>query len=470
MKYWSFVLIAALIALGVSGCATHRSPTAAEGQAVFAALQQAVVAAGTNVQSSLVLVKVDSLGTDADRRSLGSMPLTRGSPDGSVSMSGVVLTPAGLVLVPSVIKPDQDRRITVFAGDIEYTARPLKADETLGMTVLKLDADESFTPLDLSHLSDLASGEWVTIVRATDEDLDYQPLSILGVCQGERIGPYRQYLINQPLGSAAGAVAVNLKGQVVGVVDRGTVLSLNDVREDLLRLLADAQGISSPDDEKRKKGWLGAVLTPINKDYAKLKGLSPSTLLVLHTVADGPADRAGVREGDLVVALNGEPLRLTGSRALDYFLKALHPRPGEKFSVTVLRDGKSLERDGTIAPAPEPSTLEAEDLGVTVSRITDSEYFLQNLATDLGVLVTDVQRGSPAANSGTLRQTLISRNDIIVELAGQPTPTIEDFARVLESIRRTHPPVVLVKYYRGVLTGYAGLNLTLGEKENGSRQ
>jgi hypothetical protein len=55
-------------------------------------------------------------------------------------------------------------------------------------------------------------------------------------------------------------------------------------------------------------------------------------------------------------------------------------------------------------------------------------------------------------------------------LDGKPTPTLEAFSKVLDTIRHDHPPVVLVKYARGMLTGYAGLNLAIGEKNNGDKK
>jgi S1-C subfamily serine protease len=93
-----------------------------------------------------------------------------------------------------------------------------------------------------------------------------------------------------------------------------------------------------------------------------------------------------------------------------------------------------------------------------------------NLTVDQGVLVTEVIKGSPAANSGSLGQTLLARNDVIVELAGQPVTDVAGFGKILEKLRREKPPVVLVKYQRGLLAGFAGLNLSLGEKEQQNKQ
>jgi serine protease Do len=461
-------IMAASVALWDCGCASHRPQSAAEGQKIFTALQQATAAAGKKAEPSLALVKVEREGAASRPASRITVNASSAS-DGDLS-SGIILTKQGHVLVSSVIKPDQDTPITVIVGENEYVARALKVDETLGMTILKLDSDETFTPLDISKGADLAVGEWAVVLKPSDEDSDYQKFSTPVACLGERAGRYRRFMVSQGFGpSFSGSLVVNLCGQPVGLLDRGSVVAITDLHDDLVRFVAEATGKSSPEEDKKKKGWFGAMVEPINKDYAKARKLPTSALLVLYVGKKSPADTAGLRPGDLIVGFNGKPLRFSGIRALDYFAKSLQPRTGEKWSVKVLRDSKPVELAGTFTKSPERETLRAEDLGVSVSEITDSDVFSQNLPMDRGVMVTDVQRGSPAANSGTLSQTLISRRDLIIELAGQPTPDVAAFSKALESIRQSQPPVVLVKYYRGVLTGYAALNLALGEKDNGNK-
>ncbi len=459
------ILSVAIILISViAGCANNRASTAADGQAAFSSLQQAVAAAGKNVEPSLVMVKVERSSLGTGTRSGGVVNAGVGA---SPSYCGVIVTAAGHVLVQGIIKADEEVRITVLVGENEFVARVLKADETLGMTVIKLKSDESFVPLDIGKGAEMATGEWGVALRPTDEALNYQIMSIPSVCFGEVAGRYRRYLLNPAMGG--GSLLVNLSGQVVGLSDRTGVVAMFDLHDDLQRFMAEATGAGAADEDKKKTGWFGAALEPVNKDYAKLKSLPSSALQVVHAAKRSPAAAAGVRDGDLIVAVNGKPIPFSGIRSLDYFFKALHPRVGDPFTLTVLRNNERIELKGAFTKQPERTTLQAEDLGVTVSEITDGDVFSQNLSTDSGVLVTEVKRGSPAANSGSMSQTLISSRDIIVELAGQPTPTVAQFGKALETLRRDRPPVVLVKYRRGLLTGYAGLNLALGQKGNGEK-
>jgi serine protease Do len=450
-----------------AGCAGLGGKSPSEGRAVFAAMQQAVASAAAKVEPSLVLVKVKKERTAEERAEARGGTVSVGS-SASPAFVGLVLTAQGHVLVPETIKPDSDERIEAWIGDAEYVARPIKSDDALGMTILKIDGGETFVPVDLRKGADLSVGEWAVVPVPSDEATDYRKFTSLLTCRGEIAGRYRRFLLSGLPREAKGAPVVNLGGQVVGLAgSSGDALAVTDLTEDLTVFLAEATGVRSPDEEEKLKGWLGAFLDPINKEYAEAKKLPVSALWVLHADQDGPAAAAGMRAGDLVVALHGQPLRFNGPRVRDYFMKSLRPQAGAPFAVTVIRDGKEIELKGALAKRPEPVTLHAEDVGVTVANITDSDYVLLNLFSREGVRVTEVDRGSAAATGSSFGRTLLQRNDVVIELAGQPTPTIEAFGRVLESVRRDRPPAVLVKYWRGPLAGYEGLNLRIGERKNG---
>lgn len=470
MNTKSIWLTAICVALG-GGTVLHSSPPESPAATkVLTSLQQAVASTGKKVSPSLALVKIEKRSAESAGPKPSSGPIYIGGSSSPRTTCGIILTPEGHILAPGIFKPDQDQRLIVMLGENEFVARPAKVDESLGMTILKIEADETLHPMDLSKGADLAVGEWAVTLCPTDEDFDYQTLASPVVCQGEKAGYYRQFKLGQMGYAPSNAVVVNLSGQMVGLLGNEGVSAITDLYPDIKRLLAEAGGKSTADEDKKKKGWLGAMLTPINKDYAKAGKIPTSALRVMYVCKDSPAAKAGLREGDMIVALNGKPLRLTGNRAMEYFTKSLQPRTGEKFTITAIRDQKSADYSAEFTPEPEAETLRAEDLGVTVSSISDKDAFAMNLATDRGVLITDVTKGSPAANSGSLRQSLLSKNNIIVELAGQPTPDLASFENALETIRRDHPPVVLVKFRSGLLTGYAGLNLTLGVKDNGNKQ
>lgn len=280
-------------------------------------------------------------------------------------------------------------------------------------------------------------------------------------------GRYRSFFVNDAFKGDNGAPVLALDGSLAGIVSDSNVLSITDLNDDLQDLLDAATGVISPEEEAQNKGWLGVMLQAVNKDYAKAHDLPRSGIWVTHAVSTGPAAKSGMRTGDLIVALNGAPLRLSGSRAQSYFLQSLRPRVGKEFEITVVRDGKEIECKGTFEKSPEDKKMRARDIGIEVKTITEVDAFSQNLFSTEGVLVTDVEPGSAAATSSTFRSGLLRNGDVILELDGKPTPSLDEFKKVLDGVRRKKPAVLLVYFQRGRYNGYAGLNLKIGDNGNG---
>jgi len=452
----------------LAGCAALSRPDPIpSGRETFMALQQAVEQTAASVGPYLALVERQTTKAKKVTRQVGGRLVQTTSSEPPPPLNGIVLTPEGHVLVQKSLKPDGDDRIEVWVGEEEYQARSLKVDTELGMTILKVDADTAFEPVEWSESAMVSVGEWVVVVTPSDEDSDFERFISLGMCRGVEAGRYRTFKLEGVPGNCEGAPVLNLNGEVVGILKSGGVISIVDVREDLDLFLAAASGVRSLEEEERKKAWLGVGTSPVSKSYARLKGLPVSGQWVHSVASQSPAKAAGLQKGDLIIRLNGEDLRFTGSRGREYFNRALRPREGVSFTLTVLRDGAEVECSGVYAKRPEDAELRAEDIGVSLKDITDAAAFSQNLFTENGVLVTDVHKGSAAATGQEFRSGLLMKGDIIVELAGQPTPDIQAFSTVLEEVRRDKPDVVLVKYVHGRETGYAGLNLRIGTHENG---
>ena len=467
MKWFSGYILAGLILAG-AGCSQITGQKAGEGKAIFSALQAAVEEAAAGIESSVVLVTLEGVkSSGGSSYSMVGGSIRRSSPSGTKSVNGVLMTAEGHILVPGIFKPGNVERLTVWVGDSEYPAKVVKADDQLGMTIVKIKTDDKLVPLARDQLADLETGSWCVVVRQSDEKQDFANFTTLGVCKGEIEGRYRRFYISPASSLNRGAPVIDLEGSLVGFIAGSDVLSLNDFNDDLQAFLDDATGVTSPEEEARRKGRMGVMLRAINKEFAKAHDLPKSGLWVTHVISDGPAFAAGVRGGDLIVALNGSPLKLSGQRAHSYFMKSLRPQVGREFAVTVIRDGKKVSCKGTFDKVPEDEKLRAKDIGIEVKSITESDIFAKNLFTSQGVLVTDVERGSPAATSSSFRSGLLMKNDVILEIAGRSTPNLDAFMRVLDDVRKDKPNVLLVYYRRGQVTGYAGLNLKIGENGKG---
>jgi serine protease Do len=446
------------------GCVDTGVLRATHGRTVLKAFESAVTDATTEVEQGVVSIKIKT--DQAKSQQMGLFMLGEAMGGGG-SLNGLILTKAGHVLVPKVIKPEQTKRLEVWVGEKEYVAKFIKADDQLGMSILKIDTEDTLYPIDITKYEDLKIGQWGIIIEAGDEITDYKKLKRLTFCSSTVDDFYRQFIMDNeaamsmPNGARPdGALLINSQGKIAAIRLGGKMFSMADLSEGILELVAEATTEKKQTDESKKKAWFGVVTDSVNKDYALSKNLPSSSLWVAYVFAGSPAEAAGVKQGDLITEFNGKPLRLKGARVAYYLGKAIRPKEGKPFSITVLRNNVRKELTGTYTKHPEEETLRAQDLGLTVKKTTDEDVFSRGLSLNTGVLIKDVEKGSPAATSGSFRQSLLYPNDVIVEMAGKPTPTIAEFSAVLESLRSEKPAIVLVKFYRGIATGYAALNLS----------
>ncbi len=401
----------------------------------------------------LVLIKVEQAAstTQNNRR-----PRT-------VTFSGIVLSEEGHLLAPFTMKPDAPDRVEAWIGEERYLARPVKAEPTLGMTILKIQPRTPLTPADFSSTGNLARGESAFTVVASDDANEFARFTFRAYCQGMIEGFYRQFSLSTIPRSARGAPLFNVDGEMVGIVTQNDAWVLDDLRPDIQSLLDGVMGEGEPPSGSDKV-WFGAVVSPINTDYARDQGLPRSALWLVQVYEGTGAYEAGFRDGDLLVSLNGNPLRMSGNRTRQYFNQALRPHEGQTFEAEVLRDGKRFRGAGVLTKRPEPSTLQAEDLGITVSDINQVMETQLNLFETEGVMVTTLKRGSPAATGRQFGQSLLRRGDVITSLGGMDTPDLEAFSEALDSVRQDKPEAVLVEFKRGPMESIEALNLRIGNR------
>jgi serine protease Do len=447
------LLLFSFLLAGV-GCMHSPQRLARQDARIFAAQERAAQKALEAVGDSLVLFTVEETGGNSRERNR------------TVSFSGLVLTEDGYLLAPVTLEPNSGNRIEVYIGEDRYIGRAVETDDSIGMSLVKIEPSEPLSPIDTSVENPLLPGQTAFTVIGSDESSEYARFVFNTFCQGMIQGRYRQFALSPVPSRSRGAPLYNQTGQLVGIVNQANAFVLSDLEANLDEMLTKANGEAeeTPEDED---AWFGAMLAPINPDYARANNLPRSALWLVYVYEDSSAAEAGFQSGDLLIRLNGEPLRLSGSRAYQYFLQTLRPRKGKSYTATVLRNGKEIQGSATITNREEPDTLRAEDLGITVSDINEPMVVSLNLRQSEGVVVTDIEPGSPAATGRTFGQPLLRPRDLVVSIGGIPTPDIESFNRALDQIRQEKRKDLLVTFWRGPVSGVEALNLRIGEQENG---
>jgi serine protease Do len=225
----------------------------------------------------------------------------------------------------------------------------------------------------------------------------------------------------------SGGPLVNLQGEVVGIATAmnwgaeniGFAVPVNTLGSVLPQLR---------DKGKVSRGYLGINIQNLDYDRAKAFGLAEESGALVTSVVDGaPADRAGVEHGDIVVAVDGRPVKETRD-LIDY---VSNRPPGATVNLQILRDGKRMERKVELSERVLPgSGLEEDDedeargidwLGLDFQDLTPQ--LRQSLGVgenERGVVVSEVAASSPLYDEG------VAPGDVIVELNGRPVGSSEE--------------------------------------------
>ncbi len=474
-------LLGVLLAIS-TGCVAPGGG-AAQGRRTAHEFQLAVTEAAAAARSAVFLVRIvarEGAPEGEGQVRVGGMTLNLGGGSGLSACVAVRVGAQGQLLAPGIIKAADSRVLVLVEGE-EQEARVVATDEALGMTLVQLKAPPPGQALDLSRAATLVPGQWSVIVVARDEATDFEPEIRPSVCRGTAYDRYRRFLLDASDLRTVGAPVLDLDGVPVGFAEREGVVALADCQQELTGLLdrarnpaAVADSNADSNEEKAKgKVSLGITTQALNRNLATLRGLPRRALLVTCVVQNSAAAKAGLQVGDVITGLNGKPLRFQDSQLEAWFARSIKGRDGAPFSLAVSRGGKALTVAGTLSRRKEPEAMLADELGVTVCDIDELYRVAGNVPDDVrGVAVKDIRPGSPAATGDGPRGGLLNKGDIILELQGEPVPSLESF-RLLLARQREHPKdQVLVKYRRGRLTGYVGLNLRRKDAatpQNGAR-
>lgn len=364
--------------------------------------------------------------------------------------SGFIIDKEGFILTNNhVIEGAEDIKVKLHDGKV-FDAKVVGRDPKSDIALLKIDPKG--TELPVARLGDsdaLRVGDWVIAIGnpfGLEHTVTVGVISAKGRVIG--MGPYDDFLqtdasINP--GNSGGPL-FNLKGEVVGINTAivqggqgiGFAIPINMAKSLLPQL-------------KRGKvvhGFLGVYIQDLTPELAERFGLKePKGALVTEVMPDSPAERAGLRKGDVIVRFDGK--EVTNS----YVLRRLvgSTPPGKKVRVEVLRQGKPVSLIVTVGESEaERQAALSEEWGFRVQEITPD--IASHIGISEGVLVAEVDPNSPAGRAG------ISPGDVIVEIEYQPVKDLEDFQRLMAQFGQKESILLAVRLQR---EGYRTVFLVL---------
>jgi serine protease Do len=379
--------------------------------------------------------------------------------------SGVIVSPDGYILTNNhVIDGADDIQVEVIDGRT-FTAKLVGSDKPSDLALLKVTASD-LHPLALGNSDAVQVGDVVLAVGnplGIGETVTMGIISAKGRSTGVGDGGYEDFLqTDAPInhGNSGGAL-VNTKGELVGI--NSQILS-NSGENIGIGFAIPANMARHVTDQLRKDGkvhrsQLGVMIQPVTSDMAASLGLKEVGGVIVSSVEPGgAADRAGLKQGDVIQAFNGETVK-------DF--NALRNRvadtpPGSTATVSIVRDG--AQRDVTVKLSETTvgksarngeSDSTAEDktaLGVSVAPLTPELATRYSLPSDAkGIVVQDVSPDSRAADAG------LQAGDLIQQVNRQSVASVEDLRT---AVRRSADKPVLM------LISREGRNLFVTVKPN----
>lgn len=364
--------------------------------------------------------------------------------------SGFIIDRDGTILTNYHVVDGADKITVTLSDGQSFTAKVLGKDQKTDIAIIKIDARQDFPTVSLGDSDRLQVGEWVMAI-GNPFGLDHTVTSGIVSAKGRHIGngPYDDFIqtdasINP--GNSGGPL-VNMRGEVVGIntaifsqsggnIGIGFAIPTNLVKDLLPQLRAKGKIV---------RGFLGATIQKVTPEIAETMGLKEAQgALVADLTKDGPAERGGVKTGDVIVSLDGKEIR--DSAALP--LQVARLTPGKTVQAKVLRDGKELTLPITVGENKEDEVVASVDtgeLGLAVQTLTPDIAEELGLERTEGVVITAVTPGSAADDAG------FQRGDVIAEVNRHPVRTVADFNRETAKQGKGRSVLFLVRRGQGNL-------------------
>ena len=381
--------------------------------------------------------------------------------------TGFLISADGYIVTNNHVVAGADTVLVNLQGstgkDHSLKAQVIGTDEETDIALLKVKADTPLPFLDFGDSDKMEVGEWVLAI-GNPFGLGHTVTAGILSAKGRNIqsGPFDNFLqtdasINP--GNSGGPL-INMEGKVIGI-NTAIIASGQGIGFAIPSSMAERIVNQLKQDKKVSRGWIGVTIQDVDENTAKALGLPKATgALIGSVMPDEPAAKGGMKDGDVVLEVNGKAI--DDSSAL---LRAIATEaPGSKVNMVVWRDGERKdvtvqlgERNLKGGKAGNTMDQSAPSLGLSVRPLTKEESRAANLKPGTGLLVVGVEPGKLAAEA-ELRE-----GDIILSANLKPIKSTEDFAKIIREDAKKRG-VVMLQLQRQGQTFFRSVPLTENAK------
>jgi serine protease Do len=364
--------------------------------------------------------------------------------------SGVVVDRAGYILTNNHVVDKADRIQVKFHGDVaEYEAKLVGADAVTDLAVIKVTGKNVLEPAKIGNSDAVQVGDWAVAIGSP---FTYQETVTAGIISAKdrEVDASRQFQRFLQTDAAinpgnSGGPLLNMRGEVIGINTAiasesggyegiGFALPINTAAMVYNAIIRDG---------KVTRGGIGISFgqadDPQTTANLKASGVSEG-VFVSAVAAGGPSDKAGIKDGDVVVAINGKPVR-DGNQ----LVAMVTATPvGNSLDVTVVREGKRQSFKVQVADlaqifpdrfgngneaAPEKPEGTTVSFGMTIETLTDRQIETLGIKEKGGVRVMEVEPNSFAED------IRLQKGDVIIAIGGQRVNSIDDVKKVQATLK-----------------------------------
>jgi serine protease Do len=375
-------------------------------------------------------------------------PVPPREPRGGGMGSGVIVSPDGYVITNNHVVEGANELTVTLPDKREFKGKIVGTDPKTDLAVVKIDAS-GLPFVKWGDSSKLQVGEYVLAIGNPFGLNSTVTLGIVSALGRGRMGitQYEDFIQTDAAinpGNSGGAL-INTAGELVGI--NTAIISQTGGYQGVG--FAVPAGMAKPVLEsliatgKVVRGYLGVAIQDLTPDLAKSFGVAKTRGVVVSDVTeDSPAERGGLKQGDVITAYQGKPVE--DAAALQ---RAVTRTPvGTKAAIKVVRDGRDLELTVTVGEQSERVRVAGADPSMENALAgLEVQGLNQQMARELGisgkvhgVVVVGVEPGSLAERAG------VAQGDVIREINRQPVKSVKDYEKVASSLKKDELALLLI--------------------------
>lgn len=352
--------------------------------------------------------------------------------------SGFIISKDGHILTNNHVVENADKIRVTLSDKREFEAKVVGTDPQTDVALIKIEDPRNLPVLPLGDSDTLEVAEWVIAIGNPFGLSQTVTVGVVSATGRSSVGinEYENFIQTDAAinpGNSGGPL-INGRGEVVGI---NTALFSRTGGYMGIGFAIPINMAKSIEDQLQKygkvtRGWLGVVIQNVNEDLAESFGLKNADgILVSEVQKDSPASRAGLQQGDVITRLNDIEMEDVS----DLRNKVAMLRPNSKAMLEVIRDGRSKKIQVTIGEQPDDfgkhgrSSSDKDSLdkyGLTLQELTDELADKFEYEAGSGLIISDVEPGSPAAAAG------LKPGQLVEEINRQPVTTLKKLKKVLK--------------------------------------